>query len=173
MKITRILTVVVALCMSLGAMASRTDAGTYSLGVAFDYDTDSVMGSQIATDISIGKFTDTGKLWGCAVGFSDDDFFTTIYGGAIFEYDFLDTGSPMVPYVGLSLKIIHLSTELGEGDATALAAGAKLGMRFFFTESAALDLSINAEVATDDVYDTKDKMDSSDINAKLGMRFYF
>lgn len=158
--------------MVASASARRTDEGTFELGGSLMIDSASFYGTEIALDLNAGQYIETGTLIGGFLAVSDNDFVTTVSGGAMGKYHFLDDGqTPFSPYVGAELGGVYATTEAD--DATALVLGGKLGFDYFLTENVALDVSANLRLATDDVYSDEDGLTNTDITVTVGLAFFF
>jgi hypothetical protein len=155
------------------AHAGRTDAGTVEAGSAVLLDFEGANGMSISSDFLGGYFVVDGVLVGGTLGIYNDDALTLLSGFATVEQHF-ETDSPWLPYVGAKLGIMHSAVEIGETseDVTALAVGAVGGIKFYITEMAALDLSLNFVLASDDVFVADAEAESFDISIKGGLRFF-
>ncbi len=155
------------------ASAGRTDHGTVELGVNFNLDFDGPGGTTIDGGLLGGYYIMDGLLVGGAFTGYDDDFITRIAGFATIEQHF-ETGTPWVPYIGGQLGVMHGKYKLGgeSESTTALAIGATGGLKYFLTESVAIDLSINALLATDDVFLASGEPENYNITIKGGLRFF-
>lgn len=154
------------------ASARRTDEGTFEIGGSAMIDSESFYGTEIALDLNAGLYIETGTLVGGFLAISDNDFVTTVSGGAMGKYHFLDDGrTPFSPYVGAEIGGVYATTDAD--DATALVVGGKLGFDFFLTENVALDVSANLRLATDDVYSDEEGLTNTDITLTAGLAFFF
>ena len=158
--------------MVSSASARRTDEGTFEIGGSAMVDSASFYGTEIAFDLNAGLFIETGTLIGGYLAVSDNDYVTTVSGGAMGKYHFLDDGqTPFSPYVGAELGGAYATTEAD--DVTALVLGGKLGFDYFLTENVALDVSANLRAASDDVYSDEDGLTNTDITLTAGLAFFF
>lgn len=164
--------VILACSLTLSLFASRTDVGTWNTGVSFMLDPSSLYGTDIALDLSLGQYIETGTMVGGYLSFGDNDLITTVSIGATGKYHFLDGGqSPFSPYFGGDLGLAYCST--AQDDVYALVIGARLGFDYFLTENVALDVAVDFHVATDDIYTDDDGLSGTDATFKVGLSFFF
>lgn len=83
------------------------------------------------------------------------------------EYNFVGD-SKWVPFVGFSMNWAKLDS--GALDASSIALGLDLGVKYFLRENLALSFSVGADYAFDDVFPGGDDF-AKQIN--IGTRFYF
>jgi opacity protein-like surface antigen len=162
-----------ALVTSVPALAGRTDQGTVEAGAAFSLDFEGANGATLSGDFLGGYFIMDGVLLGGTVGVYNDDALTLLSGFATVEQHF-ETDSPWLPYVGAKLGVMHSKADFGDSSdsITAMAIGATGGIKFYITEMAALDLSLNFVLASDDVFVADGEPESFDIALKGGLRFF-
>jgi hypothetical protein len=164
-----------ALCLlASAATAARTDEGTWSMAGSLMVDSASYVGTEIDLDLSVGQYVRTGLLVGGYAGVWDNDLITTLEAGGTVKYHVLDSlASPFSPFIGADLGLANCSTE--PDDAFALVLGARVGFDLFLTETVALEASLDAHVATDDVYtdDGDEPLTNNDIRLKAGLALFF
>ena len=164
-----------ALCLLASATtAARTDEGTWSLAGSLMVDTASYVGTDIDLDLYAGQYVQTGFLLGGYAGVWDNDLITILEGGATGKYHVLDNlASPFSPFIGADVGILNCST--ANDDVFALVLGARVGLDIFLTENVAIETSLDAHVATDDVYtdDGDDPLTNNDIRLKAGFAIFF
>ena len=155
------------------ASAGRTDQGTVGLGVNFNLDFDGPGGTTVDGGLLGGYYLSDGVLVGGSFSAYDDDYITRFAGFLTAEQNF-ETGTPWIPYIGARLGLMHGKYKIaGESEsATALAAGLTGGIKYFLTESIAIDLSIDAVLASDDVFLASGEVESYNISLKGGLRFF-
>ena len=80
-------------------------------------------------------------------------------------------GTDLVPYPGRGVDYRH--AKLFDVTENAVVFGGEAGVKFFLTDSTAINLSLVGELATEDIY--ADDLEATDLNLclQLGMRFYF
>lgn len=158
---------------STSSMAGRTDEGTWAVGADFMFDTATASGPHATLEFELGKFIKTNQLWGGTLELTTDDYVTVVTAGPKYEYYF-DLGKPHVPYVGVGIQAAYSSYDLGNSDSEfALVGELNLGLKYFLTENTAVDLSINAAVATSDIYSDEKEMTSNNIDFTIGFDFCF
>ena len=164
-----------ALCLlASAASAARTDEGTLSFGGSLDVDSASFVGTDIHADIYAGQYVQTGLLLGGYGSVWDNDLITTLEAGGTLKLHVLDTlASPFSPFIGADVGILNCST--ANDDVFALVLGARVGLDIFLTENVAIETSLDARVATDDVYtdDGDDPLTNNDIRLKAGFAIFF
>ena len=143
-------------------------AGTRTLNVdgLIDDDGDD-MG--IALNLSMGWFVEDyvevgGKL---SLGFRGSD--STNWGLAGYGEYHIDQGYFFVPYVGASLGLQYL--EIGKRDKTYLELQGYGGVRYFFTNYAAIGTELALKYATEEIYNRF--KDSFDWEIRLKTSWYF
>lgn len=80
-------------------------------------------------------------------------------------------GTDLVPYLGAAVDYRY--AKLFDENESAAVFGGEAGVKFFLTDSTAINLSLVGEWATTEIY--ADDLEATDLNlyAQLGMRFYF
>jgi len=164
-----------ALCLlASAATAARTDEGTWSIAGSLMVDTASYVGTDIDIDLYAGQYVQTGFLLGGYAGVWDNELITILEGGATGKYHVLDNlASPFSPFIGADIGIVNCSTETD--DVFALVLGARVGFDIFLTEAVALEASLDAHIASDDVYtdDGDEPLTNNDIRLKVGLALFF
>lgn len=160
------------------AHAGRIDEGTIETGIDLLLDFESGNGTLFEGKLSGGYFVVDGVLAGARVAFSTDDDWTRFGIHAFVEQHF-ETDTPWIPYVGASLGFEYLSLDFMEDTVktsqseNALVLGLSGGIKFFITETTALDLGLDLSLASEDVYcGSKGKPDNVDFTMRLGFRFF-
>lgn len=167
-----------ALVSVTASQAGRIDEGTIEVGTAMSLDFEGPAGTTYKGDLQGGYFLLDGVLTGGRLGFYTDDDSSSLSAHGVLEQHF-ETDTPWLPYVGASLGIMYYSSDTVDAEGktstesdTALVLGAAGGVKFYITETAALDLSLNLAFATEDVYLADGEPDNVDIALKLGLRFF-
>lgn len=70
---------------------------------------------------------------------------TTTSLGIYGNYNFLSEGSTWVPYLGIFLTSLHISSDQSDTDLSALAFGGKAGLRKFLSEKSFFDMNLGYE----------------------------
>ncbi len=99
--------------------------------------------------------------------------------GLFTEYNF-NLGSKFVPYVGASVALASLSTDNGGSlnsslpdDATSVALGGEVGVKYFLRENIAITGSVDFKWSPDDVFGGVEDASAAASNINIGTRFYF
>ncbi len=158
--------------------AGRIDAGTIEMGVDMELDFNGANGTTYSGDLRGGYFVVDGVLVGGCMGFQADDDWTGFGLHAFLEQHF-ETDTPWIPYVGGSLGFEYCSYEYRADDVkisesdNALVLGLSAGVKFFITETTALDLGLALDIASEDIYHASDgDGDNVDATLGLGLRFF-
>ena len=171
-----------ALLLTLAPMipvqAGRIDAGTIEVGVDMALDFNGANGTTYSGDLRGGYFLVDGVLAGGRLGFRTDDDWTGFGLHAYLEQHF-ETDTPWIPYVGGSLGFEYCSYEYRADNVkvseseNALVLGLTAGVKFFITETTALDLGLALDIASEDIYHASDgDGDNVDATLGLGLRFF-
>lgn len=149
-----------------------TDAETWSAGGSLMIDSDSILGTDIQSDFYLGQYIQDSVMVGGYVNIGDNDFITRVSGGATCKFHFFDNGHNLFsPYIGAQLGAAY--AEAADDDAYALTLGGSLGLDYFLSPQVALNVSLNASVASDDVYTDDEGLTGTDINIRAGLGFFF
>ncbi len=170
-------TLALALAPATGLRAGRIDAGTFELAVAGWLDFEGAAGTTAALDLGLGYFVMDGVLVGTQGSLHDDDVQTRLAASVSVEQHF-ETDTPWLPYLGLSAGILNARTDLSANggtssdSTTALVFGLSAGVKFYLTESLALDLGLRAALASDDVFISDGEPDNLDLSLRVGLRTF-
>ncbi len=168
---------VVALIVISGMLVPRagavwTEAGTWGAGGSLMIDSDSILGTDIQSDFYLGQYIQDSFMAGGYVNIGDNDFITRVSGGATCKYHFFDNGHNLFsPYIGAQIGLAY--AEAADDDAYALAIGGSVGLDYFLSPQVALNISLNASAATDDVYTDDEGLTGTDVNIRAGLGFFF
>ena len=151
----------------------RTDVDTWTTSGSVMFDPSTFGGAEYSFELALGKYIDTGVMYGGKVDFLYNDIITSVVGGAICKYHFFDDEetSAVSPYFGGFVGLAY--SDVYTGNATALVLGAKLGFDLFVTENISVDTSVGAYYATDDVYTDKDGLTNMDVVVRIGLALFF
>ena len=108
---------------------------------------------------------------GAFASFNDSDNQGTAYEFGGFVEGDADIGSEIVHFAGVELSYRYLDLE-GVDIDDAIVFTMFAGAKYFLTENIALRASLNASVASEDVYADDNDVQDTDFNVKLGMAFY-
>jgi hypothetical protein len=134
----------------------------------FDLETEATFGYFFARNLEIGPIVRYSRT-------NDGDIVS--YGlGGFADYHFAWSGMArsvkIVPYVGASMELSFLDTDLGE-DQGAVAFTPKAGIKWFLRSYLAIDTHFYMSLATDDIYVNDNELDNYDYGINLGLRVYF
>jgi hypothetical protein len=101
-------------------------------------------------NLSYGWFLKDNWEFGFNLGLQGEESDYTFSGGLFTEYNFANGDSKWVPFVGLSANWAEFSSNAF--DASAIALGMDVGIKYFIRENIALSFSFGAEYASDDVF---------------------
>ena len=108
----------------------------------------------------------------------DNDAVTTSGLGLTGEYNFTLPenwrplfGTDLVPFLGVAVDYRH--AKLFDVSENAVVLGGEGGVKFFLTDSTAVNLSLVGELATEDIYADDLEPTNQNLAIQLGMRFYF
>ncbi|RKX30977.1 MAG: hypothetical protein DRP22_04415 [Verrucomicrobia bacterium] len=158
------------------ATAQMTYAGTQEIGLSGLVDFDTASGTLIHLSMMYGFFAADGVELGGQVGVTDDDNHTVWRAAGIIEYDY-DLGMELVPYVGARCGVAKYEVEATKTrksrDDFALLLGGTAGAKYFIAENVAVDIALNLEWASEDIYPSDDGFENTDARVTLGLRFFF
>jgi len=150
-------------------------AGTREISLGGDLDFEGANGTSLDLDVGYGYFImDDLEVIG-RFGFYDDDLYSAyaLGFGAQFNFDF---GTEFVPFAGadLSWGAIKWDEDDDSGDKNAIVLGLEGGANYFIAENVAISVSLNLDIATDDIFpEDNGKFSSTDTTILCGMRFFF
>jgi len=164
---------------SVLAQYGRTAQGTWTAGGAAFYDADSHFEYDLKLTLTVGTYIEDGWMVGGYGNFTDNKWFNQSAAGATTKWHFWDFGwyseadrrnvMPFSAYLGADLGFGYVKTAADSNFAIEL--GARIGLDFFFTDYAAFGLSLNARVATDDIYTCKKGLTNTDLYVIYGVMF--
>lgn len=158
------------------ATAQMIYAGTQEIGLSGLIDFDTPAGTLIHLSAVYGFFVADGMELGGSAGMTDDDHHTVWRAAGIFEYDY-DLGMELVPYLGARVGAakyeIKATNTRRRRDDFALLLGGVAGVKYFIAEHIALDIALNLEWASDDIYPSHGGFENTDARISLGLRFFF
>ena len=171
----KIAIVVAILACVAGISFAETPAlmkGGWELGLDAGWDFEGPDGQDVGLDAWLGYFIMDNLSVGVDLSFAyaDDanDFYLGVYG----EYNF-DMGWVVVPHVGVGIGWLNREIGLVTDDNNAFNIGAWVGIKYFVTETWALDLDLYFDYATEKVYLNDDKLEETNFGLSLGIENYF
>ncbi len=172
------LSMMLVLATAADLRAGRIEGGTFELSLAGVLDFEGAAGTTSALDLGLGYFVMDGVLAGIQGSVFNDDLQTRLGAFGTLEQHF-ETDTPWLPYLGLGVGVLTSKTEWsgmgGEGGSdrtTAVAFGVTGGVKFFLTEAIAIDLSLRAVLASDDVFVSDGEPDNLDVSLRIGLRTF-
>ena len=155
------------------------DAGTKQLRIYGSWDNNHPLDYQLTLGGGFGFFIMDNLELGAVIGWESNDLSDTLEAGIVAEYNFT-TGSPWVPFVkaGGLYAGVELDDDVynvsGRADEDAFIGRLGGGVKYFFRDEIAIGLSVNYDLATEDLYPDDDgNMDNYNIQAVIGLEFYF
>jgi len=155
------------------------DKGTKALHVAGRLDTDTPADFQWNLDLGVGYFFWDNIELGAGVFLGGNDIFKRYDLGVYGRYN-VNTGTAWVPFVylggfyaGMEVDddIYNVSSETDFDTAVGKVGG---GVAWFLRENISLDVSVNYNWASDDLWVNQDgESTDSNVTGLLGLRFYF
>jgi hypothetical protein len=168
-KVTYLLAL--ALLAGVGRAASLKQ-DTQELVVNGALDPEGIGGSaDFSLSVGYGYFIADNLEGGVEAAFADNDLLTSYGFGAFGEYNF-NIGTPFVPFAGGKLNWAKVEVDDLDKNNDALVVGAYGGVKFFLAENVAISGQLNVDLASDDIYVNKNKLDNTDVTLTLGMRFF-
>ena len=150
--------------------------GTYELGLSGILDQDTVDDALIAVDLTLGQFVYDYWEVGVIAGVAASDSLTRLRGGVFTEYNF-ELNRTVLPFVGVNLTVIGIDADFKDsnltGEDSALGIGGIIGLKGFLHENVALTTALNFEWATSEVFLDGNSADDTDIQLRLGLRYFF
>ncbi len=177
-----VLTGIISLSFASVAMAGAVpnlNQGTKQLSINGTYDANHPLDYQLTLDGGFGYFFVDNLMLGVAAGWQSNNLSDKYELGMVGEYN-INFGSPWVPYLGVG--VLYVGAEVDDDlynnsedmDADAWLGRFSGGVKYFFRDDIALALSVNYDMASEDIYaDDEGKMESYNWNAMMGLRFYF
>jgi hypothetical protein len=173
---------VLALACSLVASAALGEAlvtkGSQEVEVAGRLDFATEVGTEFDLGVNYAYFFWDRIALGLRGAGGDNDAVSYWDLGATAEYNFVLPpnwrplfGTDLVPYLGVAVDFRQ--AKLFDETENAGVLGGEGGVKFFLTDSTAINLSLVGEWATEEIY--ADDLEATDLNLflQLGMRFYF
>ena len=165
-------TLLVLLMFSSVAHAAALALGTKELRLNGGVDFDGPGGTDMALKLGYGYFMADYMEVGGLLGFTDNDYISTLSAGGFLEYNF-ETESAFIPYVGSQIELMQADIEGGDSEI-ALTLGLYAGGKYFVNNNLAINGRFIFLAATEDAYlDDKLKGSSTDTQFELGLNFYF
>ena len=189
MKITKsLLALAASALLAVPAFASRTDIDTLELRLGLNLDFIDANGTAFNGDIGGGYYVRDGLMVGARLDVDSDEENCLLGFFFVVEQHLNFDEFPVIPYVGTDLGVFYARQKYytgysdGEwvGDFTevttedsALAVVLRLGAKYFLTEFAALDFSVNLTLATDDIFTRDDNKDpvNYDVALRVALRY--
>jgi len=152
--------------------------GSRELGISGMLDFATEAGTEFDLDVSYAYFFWNRTSLGLRTQMFDNDAVKAFGVGVTAEYNFSLPakyrpliGTDLVPYLGMALD--YRQAKLFDETKSAAVLGGEAGVKFFLTDSTAINLSLVGELASEDVYADKLDATNQDLKMLLGMRFYF
>ena len=152
--------------------------GSQEVEVAGRLDFATEVGTEFDLGLNYAYFFWDRIALGLRGGVGDNDAVTYWALGTTAEYNFVLPpnwrplfGTDLVPYLGAAIDFRQ--AKLFDVTENAAVFGGETGVKFFLTDSTAINLSLVGEWATEEIY--ADDLEATDLNlfVQLGMRFYF
>ncbi len=153
--------------------------GTQEVSVRGYWDPDGASGTEFDVSGSYGMFLIDNLLAGGLVGYTY--FEDSISGmsadtriwmlGGFMEYH-VDLGMLTVPYAGLELGFASYKI-FGAPAESSFFYGPKVGMKYFLSDSVALDIALKYLIASDDIFLNKGEFENTDVFVTFGVRALF
>lgn len=167
--------------IGLGGMVAVADGemiyqGTTELGVSAFLDQDTVDDALLEVDVTFGQFVYDYWEVGAMAGVATSDSLTRLRGGVFTEYN-IELNRSVLPFVGLNITVIGIDADFEDSDLTgedsALGLGGAIGLKGFLHENVALTTALNFDWASSDVFLEGDSTSDTDLQLRLGLRYYF
>jgi len=154
------------------AMAAPLAVGTSELLLQGGIDFDGPGGTDIDLEGGYGYFIADYLEVGGVAGYSDSDIATGYSLAGFAEYNFELAQEGIVPFVGGRIGFASYDVDV-IGSESAMTFAGYAGTKFFMTENMAITPRLKIELATDDIYPEKNKLNDLDIAIDLGLRYFF
>ncbi len=152
--------------------------GSRELGIAGMLDFATEAGTEFELDIKYAYFFWDRTSLGLRTQMYNNDAVSAFGIGATAEYNFALPakyrpliGTDLVPYIGMAVD--YRQAKLFDEKESAGVLGGEAGVKFFLTDSTAINLSLVGEIASEDIYADDLDATNQDLKMLLGMRFYF
>jgi outer membrane protein W len=173
-----VLALVCSLVVPAAMGAALVTKGSHEIELSGRLDFATEVGTEFELGVNYAYFFWDRISLGVRGGVGDNDAVTYTGIGLTGEYNFALPanwrplfGTDLVPYLGAAVDYRH--AQLFDETEDAAIYGGEAGVKFFLTDSTAINLSLVGEWATADIY--ADDLEATDLNLYLllGMRFYF
>ncbi len=178
MKRTVGISTLIAFCLSTSASAVMIYEGTVEILTQGSYQFRSEDGPALDLKLGAGIFVFDSFKVGAFGSVADSDNVRQYGVGLNAEYMF-DTGTVLIPFVGVSLGWSESRFTFARNGASqreksdGLLVGLEAGGKYFIAENIAIALSYLFEWANDDIFSDGDQVEDTNHSIQLGMRFYF
>ena len=175
-RIAVFLAVIAMAAFAVTSNAQMLTEGTREITLRGGVDFDGAAGTEADIGVGYGVYVMDNVLVGGTANWYDDGGDVTRYGvGAYGEYSFpeLMPESQFVPYVGGNAAWQYSETTPEDSGSDAMELTARLGGKYFLSDSVALDLGLNFSWATDDIYNNDGEIEDTDWGLSWGVRAFF
>lgn len=164
---------------TFAGVTPNLDQGTKQINIYGSYDNNSALDYQLTLAGGFGYFFwDNIEIAG-VLGWESNDLADNFMIGAEATYN-IDTGSAWVPFV--KLGALYAAVEVDDdvyndsqdADADSFVGRIGGGVKYFFREDVAMSLSLQYDLASEDMYvDDDGNLDDYNVTALIGIEFYF
>jgi hypothetical protein len=166
----KVLAIVAGLALAASSYGMTLAEGTKEISLKGFWDAESINGSLFFLEAGYGVFVMDNVEVGARVAVEDNDAISTWAVGAFGEYNF-DIGSELVPYVGAEINYANSDVDGVNENGDAIEGVGSVGLKYFVTETLAIDGAFNYKWASENIYPDDDDMNDSTYNLTVGLRY--
>lgn len=164
--------VILSLATGINGYAQMLSKGTMEIDIAGNFDPKGAAGSQVFVALGFGYFVIDNLELAAAIAFISDDYEKGYHPAVGAQYNF-DLGSKFVPFVGMNVGWGIWDYKNVE-DTNGFVYGIEAGLKYFITKNLALNLSVDYDRSTGDIWMEKDgKMVDNNWGINFGLRYFF
>jgi hypothetical protein len=172
----KIITFAAVTALAGSVFAANIDQDTKEIGIVGGVDFDTAFGTEIDLTLKGGYFWIDYLEFGGLIGLFDNDAVKAYELGAFAEYNFV-LETPVIPYIGAALSYGSTEVQIGDTapklDESAAIGSFNVGIKYFITDDVALDTDFIFRIASSDVFPEDNEVTDTDIQWRIGLRFFW
>lgn len=146
--------------------------GDREVFISGNLDTDSYAGADLDVQLGYGWFMAPLVEAGIKAGIEDNDIIGAWNVALFAEYNY-DTGRYWIPYGGFDFGYRALESDRVDIDESGVELGLYIGLKYLFpgAENISWFGQVGVGLSTDEIYDTEDGSEDSDVQLRMGLRY--